>query len=282
MDLSQAGFTPPVMRAVDHLIVGCGGFVKELISFTAGASSLKGESGQRLSAADELVDQLLRERLLQLLPGSGGYSEEGGDFGAAGAAVRWLLDPLDGTRPALLGGAFAVCAGALVYHQGVPAAALGWVYVPTLSALYRGVISPAGSECRLNGRPVAAPPVPEGELARRYLVVGSDWHRAPMDAPLKLSAPGATAVHLTQLVHAQSDVAAVVLSRYRGYDAAAGLVVACAGGCEVRPADPQGGWSGPVPPLEFLAGLDRSPGEWGPRALVGHPAVLAALARSGS
>lgn len=276
--LTGSGFTPEVMRAIDHLVVGCGGFVKELISFTAGSSSLKGESGQRLSAADELVDQLLRERLAGLVPGSGGYSEEGGEFGPAGARVRWLIDPVDGTRPAVLGGAFAVCAGAVIYEDGRPAAALGWVYVPTLTALYRGMISESGCECLRNGRPVTAPPVPEDELAKRYLAVGSDWHRAPMDVPLKLSAPGATAVHLSQLVHAGSDVAAVALSRYHSYDAAAGLAVACAGGCEIRTVT-ESGWSEPRSPLDFLGELDRAPAAWGPRALVGHPGVLQLLVR---
>src|SRR5438128_2239298 len=108
--LLHAGLGPEVLHQIDHLVVGCGGFVKELISYTAGASELKDDGGQRLSAADRLVDQLLRERLLALVPGSSGYSEEGGAFGERGEGrVRWLIDPVDGTRPATLGGAFAVC-----------------------------------------------------------------------------------------------------------------------------------------------------------------------------
>src|SRR5437870_856040 len=108
--LIAAGLNPETLQQIDHLVVGCGGFVKELLLHTSGESTTKGESDERLSAADRLVDRLLREHLMHLVPGSSGYSEEGGEFGRRGEPSRlrvsWLLDPLDGTRPATLGGAF--------------------------------------------------------------------------------------------------------------------------------------------------------------------------------
>ena len=83
------------------------------------------------------MDRLLREQLAAVAPASGGYSEEGGWFGRRDAPLRWLVDPVDGTRAATLGGGFAVSVGALIEETGRPAAAAGWVYVPTLFALFR-------------------------------------------------------------------------------------------------------------------------------------------------
>ncbi|HTE21388.1 MAG TPA: inositol monophosphatase family protein, partial [Armatimonadota bacterium] len=277
--LAEAGLTSETLAEIDHLLVGCGGFVKELIAYTAGASTVKDDSRQRLSAADELTDRLLREQLLRLIPYSGGYSEEGGAFGTAGCAsyVHWLLDPVDGTRPATLGGAFGVSVGALVVRDGAPVAAVGWVYVPTLSALYRGILAPGFTECTLNGRAVLAEAdLSVADLAQRYLAVSSDWSGAHLrPSPMKLSAPGATAVHLTQLVHAGSDVAAAVLTRYKPYDAAGGLVIAAAGGCAIYPLHRHNRRPSrdPLEPLSFLLQLRELPDQWACPVLVCTPPV---------
>ncbi len=280
--LADAGLTPAVLEELDSLVVGSGGFVRELIAFTGGASTVKeGGTGQRVSAADVLLDRLLRERLVALVPGSGGYSEEGGRFGSPGGPVRWLVDPVDGTRPATLGGAFAVCVAALVMGEGRARAAAGWVYVPTLSALFRGVLAPGRVECLLNGRPAAALACGNrDELRNRYLAVGSNWRTEWLPrCAMKLSAPGATAVHLVQLVQPGSDVAAATLTRYRPHDAAAGLVVAAAGGAEVfRLPEAGGGPAGPAEePLAVLGELEAAPETWGPRLVVAAPGVSACL-----
>lgn len=276
--LTHAGFTPEALARVDRLMVGAGGFVRELLTYTGLESETKGDSGERLSAADTAVDLLLREQVQALFPGSAGYSEEGGAFGVrtGGLQVRWSLDPLDGTRPALLGGAYAVCAGALVVNNDHPVAALGWVYLPNLSTLYRGIVAPGYTECLLNGRPVHAPEIPPDRHGHHYLAVGSDWTKAALPRnPFKLSAPGATSIHLTQLVHPASDTAAVIISRYRSYDAAAALPIVAAGGCEIRPVGGNAKISSePVPVLWFLAELDRTPTEPGPRALVARPDIV--------
>lgn len=280
---TQAGLTPEALAAIDQLAVGSGGFVRELLTFTSGESRLKADSGQRLSAADAAVDQLLRERLLALFPTSSGFSEEGGEFGRAGGGLRlrWSVDPLDGTRPALLGGAYAISLGVLVLAGDRPVAAAGWVYVPNLRALYRGMVGEGFAECLLNGRPVQAPEIEPERYGHHYLAVGSDWSRAPVTGPFKLSAPGATAVHLTQLVHPDSDLAAAVLSRYKSYDAIGGLVIATAGGCEVHLVQEDGRpHADRAELLYFLQSLDRTPGEFGPRAAVGRPEILQVLRQS--
>lgn len=277
---ASAGLTADVIQEIDHLVVGVGGLVHELIRFTAGASSVKDAAGQRLTVADTLADRLLRESLLQLCPGSSGYSEEGGAFGRDGGESRlhWQVDPVDGTRPATLGGAFAVSIGALVLDGGLPVAAAGWVYLPTLSALYRAFLAPGFSDCRLNDQPVTAEPVSPTDLTSRYLAVGSDWHRLGAGGhPFKLSAPGATAVHLTQLVHPASDVAATVLTRYKPYDAAGGLVVAAAGGCELYPMAHGKPAPGALDPIAFLHSGDLLPDQFGPAVLVCRPTTACVL-----
>lgn len=278
--LTDAGVTAAVVEEIDHLVVGVGGLVHELIRFTAGASTRKDAAGQRLTVADTLADRLLRESLLQLCPQSSGYSEEGGTFGQAvsGLQVRWQVDPVDGTRPATLGGAFAVSIGALIVDGEQPVAAAGWVYLPTLSVLYRAFLAPGFADCRLNGQPAVAEHLPAAALSTRYLAVGSDWHRLGAGAhPLKLSAPGATAVHLTQLVHPGSDVAATVLTRYRPYDAAGGVVVAVAGGCELYQLKDGQPEAEPLDPLAFLRAGDLTPDQYGPAVLVCRAATAAAL-----
>jgi len=275
-----AGLSARVICEIDHLVVGVGGLVHELIRFTSGASTRKDAAGQRLTVADTLADRLLRESLLAFCPSSSGYSEEAGTFGREGSGlrIRWQVDPVDGTRPATLGGAFAVSIGALVLDGEVPVAAAGWVYLPTLSTLYRAFLSPDCRDCRLNGNPVVAELAAANELPNRYLAVGSDWHLLGTGPhPFKLSAPGATAVHLTQLVHPGSDVAATILTRYKPYDAAGGLVVAAAGGCELYLMESGAPGLSPLDPLTFLRAGDLRPAHYGPAVLVCPPATAEAL-----
>ena len=281
--LTEAGLPPEVLAQIDELIVGCGGFIREILTFTAGHSSVKDEAGQRVSAADLWVDQLLRDNLTRLIPGSSGYSEEIGPFGtrAEGLHVRWMLDPLDGTRPALLGGAFAVSAAAVVLDGAQVRAAVGWVYVPTLTALYRGILAPGYAESLRNGEPAAVESgLTAADLRNRYLAVNSDWQTSQVPGcPLKLYAPGATAVHLTQLVQPRSDVGAVFLSRYHPYDAAGGLVLAVAGGAKVRPALVEGKpRAADVEALDLLGSWCGREGEYVERYVVAAPEVLELIA----
>lgn len=277
---AAAGLTNAILSEIDHLMVGVGGLVHELIRFTAGASTVKDGAGQRLTVADTLADRLLRESLLQFCPGSSGYSEEGGAFGERGPGlhVRWQIDPVDGTRPATLGGAFAISVGALILDGEQPVAAAGWVYLPTLSVLYSAFLASGYTDCRLNCQPAGAETLSGEQLRHCYLAVGSDWHRLGAGPhPFKLFAPGATAVHLTQLVHPGSDVAATLLSRYKPYDAAGGLVVAAAGGCELyRLADGVPELT-PIDPLAFLHSGDLRPDQYGPTVLVCRAATADVL-----
>ena len=277
--IAAAGLTPDVVREIGQLVIGVGGLVRELLTYTGGASTVKDGAGQRVTTADVLADRLLRESLLSLVPGSTGYSEEGGRFGTDGPArVRWQVDPLDGTRPATLGGAYAISVGALVLAGEQPLAACGWVYVPNLSALYWAGLTPEWRQCLLNGQPVEAEHLRPEDLRHRYVAVGSDWHSLRATSlPSKLSAPGATAVHLAQLVHPGSDVSAAILSRYKAYDAAGGIPVAVAGGCALYHVEAGVPGTEPLDPLRFLAERDATPTQLGPPTLVCRPDVAVAF-----
>ena len=284
--LFQAGLTQAVIRELEQILIGCGGLVKELIRRSRGASTLKDDNGQRLSAADELADQFLREHLLRLVPSSTGYSEEGHEWGPATGSrprrlrVRWLVDPVDGTRPATLGGAFAVCVGAVVLREETPVAAAGWVYCPTLPALYSGWVTADGRDSRLDRQPAAAERnLSVKELRNRYVAASSDWRTDMLPgSPMKLTGPGAAAVHLVQLVHPGSDVAAVALTRYKPYDAAAALCVAVAGGSEVYSMSPGPALRTRLDLLSFLAAGAAAPGEYAQPILVCTPEVAGLLA----
>jgi fructose-1,6-bisphosphatase/inositol monophosphatase family enzyme len=273
--------TPDAVSELETLLVGCGGLIRELLLYSGGASSSK-DDGQRLSVADRLVDRLLRERLVELFPGCSGYSEEGGEFGdpAGPTRLRWHVDPLDGTRSATQGGLYCVSAGALIFHEERPAVGLGWIYLPTLGVLYRGCLAPEAAASEANGLPARIDPeLTADKLPGRYLAVGSDWHGDGFRRLCKITAPGATAAHLTQLARPGSDVVGVVLTRYRPYDAFGGLVIAAAAGAEVYRCAGESDLE-PVETLEVLAEMDRNPSSPGPKLFAAHP-VLARELRGG-
>lgn len=275
---AAVGITPQAVAELETLLVGCGGLIRELLQYSGGASSAK-DDGQRLSVADRLVDRLLRERLVELFPGCSGYSEEEGKFGVPGGStrLRWHIDPLDGTRSATQGGLYCVSAGALILDHDRPTVGLGWIYLPTLGVLYRGLLGPAGGVSEANGLPTMVErDLTPDKLTKRYLAVGSDWHGDGFPRLCKVTAPGATAAHLTQLARPGSDVVGVVLTRYHPYDAFGGLVIAAGAGAELfrlaGTTELQ-----PVNTLEALGEMDQQPAAPGRKLLAAHPVLAREL-----
>lgn len=81
---------------------------------------------------DRASEDLIRERILAGRPGDAILGEEGGEVGA-GAAVRWIVDPLDGTVNYLYGlPDWAVSIAAEVDGEVVA----GAVFVPRRDAMY--------------------------------------------------------------------------------------------------------------------------------------------------
>src|SRR5258708_4006715 len=93
--------------------------------------------GSPVCEADIAVDRLLRERLAAAAPNYGWRSEESGDDPARLAAQRvWIVDPIDGTRAYIRGGADWTIAAALV-EAGRPV--LGVIFAPAEAALFAAV-----------------------------------------------------------------------------------------------------------------------------------------------
>lgn len=104
---------------------------------------------------DHAVEQLLRTELARLRPHDAILGEEGGELGRRDAAVRWLLDPIDGTVNFMLGlPQFAVSIAAELAGRTVA----GCVLNPVSGDLFQATLGQGAylGERRLAGpRPVA-------------------------------------------------------------------------------------------------------------------------------
>ena len=105
--------------------------------------------GSPVTRADREAEQLLRKGIRRRFPGHGILGEEFGEEGS-GAAVRWILDPIDGTRSFMRG---VPLYGVLV---GIEAAGVPVVGVAHFPALHGETVSAArGLGCRRDGRPTS-------------------------------------------------------------------------------------------------------------------------------
>jgi myo-inositol-1(or 4)-monophosphatase len=143
------------MREAGALALGM--FGRELKTWTK-------NGGSPVCEADIAVDRLLRERLTAAAPNYGWRSEESGDDPARLAAQRvWIVDPIDGTRAYIRGGADWTIAAALV-EAGRPV--LGVIFAPAEAALFAAV---AGRGASVNGTAIRAS---EGEKLEGVRVAG--------------------------------------------------------------------------------------------------------------
>jgi myo-inositol-1(or 4)-monophosphatase len=105
-----------------------------------GAVSTKSSPTDVVTEMDRAAEALIRDRLLAARPGDAILGEEGGETGA-GARVRWIVDPLDGTVNYLYGLAdWAVSIAAEV--DGTVLA--GAVFVPSRDALFSAALGGGG------------------------------------------------------------------------------------------------------------------------------------------
>jgi histidinol-phosphatase len=102
-----------------------------------------------VTAADQLVENKLSTYLRTKFPDAGFLGEETGESGPETAGLRWVLDPIDGTRAFLRGiGTWSVLLGLIADGEPV----LGIAYLPAEEDLYWGV---RGDGAWGNGRPLA-------------------------------------------------------------------------------------------------------------------------------
>lgn len=108
--------------------------------------------GSPVTIADREAETLLRERILERYPQHGILGEEFGEANP-GARVRWILDPIDGTRSFVRGvPLYGVLIGIEV--DGVPT-----IGVARFPALGETVAAAVGLGCTWNGRPCRVSPV---------------------------------------------------------------------------------------------------------------------------
>ena len=106
------------------------------------------EPDQRaLGSLDEEIENRLREMIGARYPSHGILGEEGGARGLD-ADVVWILDPIDGTAPYIVGQPVFATLIALAW-QGVPV--LGVIHLPVSNQRYVGI---AGRGSTLNGRTI--------------------------------------------------------------------------------------------------------------------------------
>ncbi|MFL6162370.1 MAG: inositol monophosphatase family protein [Jatrophihabitantaceae bacterium] len=206
--------------------------------------------------ADRAVEQLLRTELAARRPADAVLGEEAGAGGQAGARVRWLIDPIDGTVNFLLGlPQFAVSIAAQLDGETVA----GCVLNPVSGELFHAV---RGGGAYLNDRRLTGPrAVP---LAEAVLATGLGYDQAVRARQARLLADVLARVgNLRRLGSAALDLCFLAAGRldlyYEGplgeWDYAAGLLIAQEAGAAT---------SG-------LAG--RSAGSW--LVAAAHPAVAA-------
>jgi myo-inositol-1(or 4)-monophosphatase len=194
-----------------------------------------------VTEVDRACEALIVEALRRERPGDDVLAEEGGAHADAGAAWRWIIDPLDGTVNYAHGyPCFCVSIG--VEHDGERR--VGVVYDPLRDELFEAV---RGGGARRNGRPIRVSAA--ASVGRALLATGFayDVHDSADDNLDRLVRAVKSAGGVRRDGSAAIDLCYVACGRFDGYwegklhpwDVAAGiLIVEEAGG---RVSDLAGG-----------------------------------------
>jgi myo-inositol-1(or 4)-monophosphatase len=195
-----------------------------------------------VSTADRQAEQLIREVLMEALPGADFLGEESHHIEKTGAEYRWVVDPLDGTSNFLSGLPLWSISIALTNAGYQPLA--GLVAAPVLGKTW---IAIKGAGCECNGRPcfVRRQP-PGGGMHNSMLATGFPYVVSGGKADINL----ANFIHMQRRFHkirrlgsAAIDLALIAEGVFDGmwelmlqpWDSAAGiLLVSEAGGCVSR------------------------------------------------
>ncbi len=103
------------------------------------------EDGSPVTVADREAEARMRARIRERYPDHGIVGEEEGEEQSA-ASIRWILDPIDGTRTFVRG---APLFGSLVGVEIEGRARVGSIYIPALNEMLDAA---HGLGCRWNGR----------------------------------------------------------------------------------------------------------------------------------
>lgn len=145
-DLGRIG-GPATLGALVREVRAAGAEAQAIFAATRGAVEKKPDRSP-VTAADRAVEARLRAFLEREVPGAAFLGEETGRGGAEGAALGWLVDPIDGTRAFVRGlSTWSVLVALL--DDGEPA--VGIAYLPAEDDLYLGV---RGAGATRNGEPL--------------------------------------------------------------------------------------------------------------------------------
>jgi myo-inositol-1(or 4)-monophosphatase len=123
----------------------------------------KGDDDSPVSEGDIAVNDLLRARLTDLVPGASWLSEETADLPDGSLPLAWVVDPIDGTRAYISGRADWTISVALV-ENGRPV--LAALYAPASDEMF---LSLRGKGATLNGTAIT---VSGGETLARAKLAG--------------------------------------------------------------------------------------------------------------
>lgn len=239
----------------DELVARLGDLATDLAT---GAASLVAAHAQRwyrvhakstvtdlVTDVDRLTEGWLRERIAATRPEDAVLGEEGGASTAGSDAVRWVLDPIDGTVNFVLG---------LPHYAVAVAAELGGVVVagavcnPATAELFHARL---GGGAYLDGSPITGP----RDVPTERMVVGTGFGYQPAARTWQGAAVARLLPRIADIRRmgaASLDLCAVAAGRLDAYfesglsrwDYAAGVLIAAEAGCAVH--GPGGGAPSPV------------------------------------
>lgn len=183
-----------------------------------------------VSEADRLTEEVIKERLLGLFPVDGFVGEETGAQGVDGSRGAWVVDPIDGTQPFLLG-LPTWCVSIAYVADG--RTQVGVIYNPVTDDLYA---AQRGGGASLNGLPIRVreatalsdgltgmgcssrtTPDDIGLIAHRLRAAGGMYHRHGSGAlTLAYVAAGQLIGYVEMFINAWDCLAALLLIEEAG------------------------------------------------------------------
>ena len=196
--------------------------------------------GSFVTDLDRRIEDDLRGRLMARFPGCDFVGEEGTPLaGRDPSRPCIVLDPIDGTAAFARGLNFYAISLAVLQEDGRPLLAV--LHLPAMQRWAVAAFTAEGAvlyAVDTTGTQIAVRPQPPRaprdwpDWSASYLYLGSDPH-LQLDLSRwegKVRALGATAAHLGLLLDDTLDPIAVVVTRYKIWDVAAGLALAEAAG----------------------------------------------------
>jgi histidinol-phosphatase len=147
-DLDRIGGRSALAMLIDE-VLAAGEDARRLYRSGAANRTRRKPDRSPVTEADEAVEKRLSMYLRKRYPDAGFLGEETGSAGPSGAGLRWVVDPIDGTRAFIRGiPTWSILVG--LEAEGRPV--LGVAYMPAADDLFVGV---EGEGAWGNGRPLA-------------------------------------------------------------------------------------------------------------------------------